>query len=85
MSEASKVFEDMTKDEKHFAHHFYVAVADDHVGFSVPKAMRYRLRELGLMNWKGGNYFETTNLLIDMMPLLNQWYINECTTTPHSH
>ena len=74
MNELNKLLSEMTEDEKHFAWHFYIAVVEDGCGFTMPKDMRYRLRELGLMQWKGGNYFETTDLLHALMPMLNDWH-----------
>jgi hypothetical protein len=55
----------MTPDERYYAHHF-MAACDERVEFSVPREMRYRLRELGLMRWVGGRYFEVTDTLRDM-------------------
>jgi hypothetical protein len=62
----------MNEDEKHFALHFYYA-CEEGVSFDIPKSVRARLRELELMEWKGGNYFDVTQKLERLKPLLIEW------------
>jgi len=59
----------MTPEERYYANHF-LSACDEGVGFCVPRKMRYRLRELGLMRWVGGRWFDVTDKLRDMEPLL---------------
>lgn len=66
-----QVIAGMTLDERYAAWHFYTAVVEDNEAFSVGKKMRDRLRELGLMKWVGGNYFEITEALANIYPTLN--------------
>ncbi len=63
----------MTPRERRYAHHF-LSACEEGVGHCVPRRMRYRLREIGLMRWVGGPWFEPTAKLWEMEPALSAMY-----------
>ncbi len=67
---AQATFDAMTPDERRAALRFHETAEDDG-SYDVPASMRTRLRELGLIRHAGGSRFAETDLMMEMLPLLD--------------
>lgn len=59
------ILEAMTDGEKKAALRF-CETCDDNEGYDVPKPMMKRLKELGLVVYKGFGYYEQTDFLLEI-------------------